>query len=92
MSEKQIPDLHTGNIAAFATKQLGAAGAIVLVSHEDGTVSLSAHGVNHARSNEMLSIGIYINLDQHYGLVRQGAAGQEAAEHQRDLDNGVRHA
>jgi len=82
-----IPDLHFGNIAAFATKRLAVAGVIVLVSNEDGTIGMTGHGVNHARANEMLSVGIHLNLSQHYDLVRQGAAGAEAAEHIRDLDN-----
>lgn len=80
------PDLHMGNVAPFLCKKLAVPGCIVLLSNEDGTVALSAHGVNHARANEMLSIGIHINLSQHYDAVRAGHAGPEAAELQHLID------
>jgi hypothetical protein len=35
----------------------------------------------------MFSVGIYMNLDQHYDLVRQGVAGSEARDHIEALDN-----
>lgn len=85
--DQGIPDLHAGNIAAFAAHRLRVPGVIILISNEDGTIGLSAHGVNHSRANEMLSVGIYMNLDQHYDLIRKGAAGQEAREHIAALDN-----
>lgn len=89
MSEPTTPaavDIHHGNAARFVAHSLGADGAIILLSMPDGTVQPLAHGVNHSRANEMLSIGIYVNLDQHYGELRKGAAGQEAAEHQKHID------
>lgn len=82
-----IPDLHAGNITPFVAHQLKIPGCIVLVSNEDGTIGLTAHGVNHARANEMLSVGIFMNLSQHYDAIRAGHAGAEAAEHQRELDS-----
>lgn len=82
-----VPDLHFGNIAPFAAKRLAVPGVIVITSNEDGTIGLTAHGVNNARANEMLSVSIYLNLQQHYDHIRMGAAGQEAAEHIRELDN-----
>lgn len=85
--DQGIPDLHGGNIAPFAAHRLKVPGVIVLISNEDGTIGMSAHGVNHSRANEMLSVGIYMNLEQHYNLVRQGAAGNDAAEHIRELDH-----
>lgn len=85
--QPEIPDLHFGNIAPFAAKRLAVPGVIVLVSNEDGTIGMTAHGINHARANEMLSVGIHLNLSQHYDLVRQGAAGKDAAEHIRELDH-----
>lgn len=84
--DKGIPDLHGGNIAQFAKHHLKVPGVIVLISNEDGTIGMSAAGVNHARANEMFSVGIYMNLDQHYQLIRQGAAGQEARDHLEALD------
>lgn len=81
-----IQTIHGGNIAPFAAEQLKVPGVIVLISNEDGTIGMSAHGVNHSRANEMLSVGIYMNLEQHYDLVRLGAAGQEAANHIHELD------
>lgn len=82
-----VPDLHMGNIAPFACKRLGLLGAIVLASNADGSIGLSAHGVNHARANEMLSVGVYMNLQQHYDAIRAGAAGAEAKEHIDALDH-----
>lgn len=81
------PDLHLGNIAQFAAHRLKVPGVIVLVSNEDGTIGMTAAGVNHSRANEMFSVGIYMNLDQHYDLVRQGAAGKDAQEHIEALDH-----
>lgn len=81
-----VPDLHLGNSAPFLAHRLAVPGCIVITSAEDGSIGLTAHGVNHARANEMLSVAIYMNLQQHYDLVRAGAAGPEAAEQQRDLD------
>lgn len=85
--DQGIPDLHAGNIAQFAAHRLKVPGVIVLVSNEDGTIGMSAAGVNHARANEMFSVGIYMNLDQHYQLVREGVAGSEARDHIEALDN-----
>jgi len=82
-----IPDLHAGNIAQFAAHRLKVPGVIVLISNEDGTIGMSAAGVNHARANEMFSVGIYMNLNQHYQLIREGAAGADARDHIRELDN-----
>lgn len=85
--DQGTPDLHMGNIAQFAAHRLKVPGVIVLVSNEDGTIGMSAAGVNHARSCEMLSVGTYMTLDQHYQLIREGAAGSEAREHIQALDN-----
>ncbi len=82
-----VPDLHFGNIAPFAAKRLAVPGVIVLVSNEDGTIGMTGHGVNHARANEMLSVGIHLNLSQHYDAIRAGAAGSEAKEHIDALDH-----
>ncbi len=81
------PDLHMGNIAKYAAHKLNAQGVIVLVSNADGTIGMSAAGVNHARANEMFSVGSYMNLDQHYKLIRNGAAGKDAAEHLGELEH-----
>lgn len=82
-----VPDLHFGNIAPFLCKRLAVPGVIVLVSNEDGTIGTTGHGVNHARANEMLSVGIHLNLSQHYDAIRAGAAGAEAQEHIAALDH-----
>jgi hypothetical protein len=55
-------------------------GAILLTRDEHRTVQFCGHGVNNAVANEMLSIGIYCNLEQHYRNVEMGMAG-EAAQH-----------
>lgn len=82
-----IPDLHGGNIAPFAAHQLKVPGVIVLISNEDGSVGMSSVGVNHMRACEMLSVGTYMTLDQHYKLIREGAAGQDARDHIEALDH-----
>lgn len=84
---QKVPDLHFGNIAPFITKRLAVPGVIVLVSNEDGTIGMTGHGINHARANEMLSVGIHLNLSQHYNAIRAGAAGAEAQEHLAALDH-----
>lgn len=81
-----VPDLHMGNIAPFTAKKLAVPGVLILISNEDGTIGMTAHGLNHARAQEMLSVGTYMNLDQHYQAVREGHAGSEAREHQAALD------
>lgn len=82
-----IPDLHFGNAPQFLAKRLAVPGVLILVLNDDGTVGLNGHGVNHAKANEMLSLGIHMNLTQHDDFVRKGHAGKEAAEHIRELDN-----
>lgn len=81
-----LPDLHIGNVAPLVSKKLSVPGCIVILSNADGTIGMTADGVNHFRANEMLSVGIHINLSQHDDLVRAGAAGSEAQERQQDLD------
>lgn len=81
------PDLHMGNVAQFVAHKLRVSGVLILVSQDDGTIGLTAAGINHARGNEMLSVGIYMNLDQHYALLRAGAAGPEVREHIEELDH-----
>lgn len=82
-----VPDLHMGNIAPFTAKKLAVPGVLILISNEDGTIGMTAHGLNHARANEMLSVGIFMNLEQHYAAIREGHAGGEAREHMEALDN-----
>jgi hypothetical protein len=50
--------------------------------------------VNNAVASEMLSIGIYCNLDQHYRSVEQGMAGAEAQHIAEEIKqrNEVNHA
>ena len=81
-----LPDLHPGNVAPLLCKKLCVPGCILLTSNEDGTIMMIAHGVNHARANEMLSRGMQINLNQHDDHVRQGLAGSAAQAHQAFID------
>lgn len=39
--------------------------AIVLIRNRDGTIGFSGVGCSHDSANEMLSVGIHINLLQH---------------------------
>ncbi|WP_137010140.1 hypothetical protein [Aquitalea aquatilis] len=72
----------------------GLTGAILLIRDAQGTVQFCGHGVNNAIANEMLSIGIYCNLDQHYRSVEQGLAGAEAQRIAEEIKqrNEVTHA
>ena len=85
-----LPDVHPGNLAPLLCHRLGIPGCVVLLSFENGTIMQIAHGVTHARANEMLSRGVQINLNQHDEFVRDGLAGVAAAQHQAALD-GVEH-
>lgn len=81
------PDLHMGNAPRFIAHMMKKSACIVITRDEDGVISMSAHGANHAVANEMLSVGIYSNLSQHYEAVRNGDAGAEAKEMQGEVDH-----
>lgn len=83
-----LPDMHPGNVAPMVCKQLGVPGVVMITSNADGTMMMIAHGVNHARANEMLSRSVQINLNQHDEFVRQGMAGLDAQAHQAFIDSG----
>jgi hypothetical protein len=80
-----IAPLNHETAPQFVCDQLGVPGCIILISCADGSIGLSAHGVNHARANELLSVGIHINLTQHDQLVRAGAAGEAAQRQAEDI-------
>lgn len=86
MPEKNAPGINLGNIASQVCTNLQVPGCIVLTLNENGSIGMSAHGVNHYKANELLSLGIHINLGQHDDAVRAGAAGEGAQRIQRDLD------
>lgn len=65
-------------IPAKICQESGAAACIVLVADERGVTTLAMHGANHAQANDMLSLGIHMNLSQHDELILAGAAGEEA--------------
>ncbi len=81
-----LPDVHPGNVAPLLCTRLGVPGVIVMISNEDGTISMIAHGISHARANEMLSRGVQINLNQHDDFVRRGFAGEAAQTQQSFVD------
>ena len=72
--------LNLNNIAQFVCDALQVPGCIVLVSNEDNTIGFTGGGITNARANEMLSVGIHINLTQHDANVLAGRAGKEAQE------------
>lgn len=67
-------------------EQIGVPGCIVLVANVDGSIGFSAHGLNNIKANELLSVGIHINLSQHDLMVRAGAAGEDAQRVQASCD------
>jgi len=82
-----VKDLHLGNVSRIVAHMMKQPACIVLVRDEHGVISMSSHGVNHAVANEMLSVGIYSNLSQHYEAIRDGQAGAEAKEMQQEIDH-----
>jgi|GEM_PF-2495560 len=73
-------DVHIGNMAVAVAHRLRAKGSIIILWNDDETISFCGHGMSHAKANELLSLGIHINLTQHDEAVRNGAAGAEARE------------
>lgn len=89
---KPAIDLHMGNAPAFLEFALKQPSVIVITRDAEGVVSMSSNGVRHAIANEMLSVGIYSNLDQHYQQIREGMAGAEAKEKQAEIDHSKKEA
>lgn len=85
MPEKK---LTLDTVAPHVADALNVQGCIVIVSYEDGSIGMTSHGVNHYKANELLSVGIHINLGQHDEAVRKGDAGKEAQGIQRSIDGG----
>lgn len=90
--KKPAIDLHMGNAPQFMAFALKKPDVIVITRDEDGVISMSSNGINHATANEMLSVGIYSNLDQHYQRIREGVAGAEAKEKQAEIDHSNKEA
>lgn len=79
MSDQNPLSLHDiEQLPAAICEANNLSGVILLTRDAQGTVQFCGHGVNNAIANEMLSIGIYCNLDQHYRSVEQGLAGDDA--------------
>lgn len=95
MSDQKPLSLHDlVQLPAAICEANGLTGAILLTRDADGAVQFCGHGVNNAVANEMLSIGIFCNLDQHYRGVEQGLAGEEAQRRAKEIKqrNEVNHA
>jgi hypothetical protein len=75
-----------GNIAPRVSADLNAKGCIVLTLNSDDSIGFTAHGMNHFKANELLSVGIHINLSQHDEAVRAGDAGLAAQQLQQQID------
>lgn len=90
--KKPAIDLHMGNAPAFLAFALKQPSVIIITRDAEGVVSMSSNGVQHAVANEMLSVGIYSNLDQHYQQIREGVAGAEAKEKQAEIDHSNKEA
>ena len=84
---KPAIDLHIGNVTHFVAHALKKPDVLVITRDEDGVITVSSNGTNHATANEMLSVSIYSNLDQHYQQIREGTAGAEAKEKQAEVDH-----
>lgn len=89
MAEKEsIPDIHLGNAAQFIAHRMRVEGAVIVTLNENGSFGFTGYGVTHAKANEMLSVGIHINLTQMEEAIRAGKAGDEAQDFQERLDKG----
>lgn len=90
--KKPAIDLHMGNAPAFLAFALKQPTVIVITRDAEGVISMASNDVSHAVANEMLSVGIYSNLDQHYQQIRNGIAGAEAKEKQAEIDHSNKEA
>lgn len=79
-------EITLANAAQIIAEALKSKGCIVLIANDDGTIGMTSTGINHYKANELLSVGIHINLSQHDEAVGQGAAGEIAQRTQRSLD------
>lgn len=80
----RAPQLH--DYPRLISQESGVPGVIVLARHADGTIHFAGYGINNAQANEMLSVGIYVNLNQHYRNVEAGLAGEEAQRRAAELN------
>ena len=87
VKEINLRELHMGNAPRVVATMMKMPRCIVIVQDDAGVIQMNQFGINDAaRANEMLSVAIYCNLDQHYAALRDGAGGEEAQEKQRKLD------
>ena len=85
--EKPQIDLHPGNAPGFLCFALKKPKCIVLTQDKDGVIQMTHHGVQDtATLNEMLSVGIYSALREHYEHMRIGVGGDELQERQSKID------
>ena len=66
-----------GNIAPRICDLLKVKGCVVLTLNENDSIGFTAHAVNRHKANELLSVGIHINLGEHDEAIRRGDAGPE---------------
>lgn len=86
MADHDFPqDIHLGNVAPALCHKLKVAGCVVLTLNHDGTIGMTGHNVNHAKANELLSVGIHMNLTQMENAIARGEAGEEAQEQELRL-------
>lgn len=64
MSE-QLKGLTLENAGHQVADALKAKGCIILLQNDNGTVSMTSSGMNHIQANDLLSMGIHLNLSQH---------------------------
>lgn len=62
---KQLERLTLENAGHQVADALKAKGCIVLLQNDDGTVAMTSSGMNHIQANDLLSMGIHLNLGQH---------------------------
>lgn len=81
-----LDEITLGNAGAIVAEALKAKGCIVLILNENKTIGMTSYGVTHHTANELLSVGIHINLSQHDEAVSRGEAGAVPQEIQRSLE------
>jgi hypothetical protein len=85
-----LDEITLNNAADLIAEALKAKGCIVLVLNDDRTIGMTSSGINHYKANELLSVGIHINLSQHDEAVAKGEAGEAAQRTQLSIVGGDR--
>lgn len=80
-----MPPSQLADMPAWIKRWLYTKGVVLLTLNQDNTIGIAAAGVNHWKINELLSVGIHLNLQDHDRQVASGAAGPDAQKRALEL-------